>query len=118
MRLIDADKLLRFFTVDTANQTYRFGTIKKQIENAETVQAIPIPDNTTNGDMIKAMFPSLEIANDGLINDNLTGIMAFYGGYDSPLPRGDNYFNRKWWNAPYTEKRGDENDTKTSYKAF
>lgn len=40
MRLIDADKLLKFFTVDTANQTYRFRTIKKQIEDAETVKAI------------------------------------------------------------------------------
>jgi hypothetical protein len=69
----------------------------------------PIPDNTTNGDMVKAMFPSLKIANDGLINDDHTGIMAFYGGYGSPLPRGDNYFNRKWWNAPYEEKRGNEN---------
>ena len=58
MRLIDADKLTRFFTVDTANQTYRFGTIKKQIENAETVQAILIPDNATNGDMMKLMFPN------------------------------------------------------------
>ena len=42
MRLIDANKLLKFFTVDTANQTYRFGTVKKQIESAPTVQAIPL----------------------------------------------------------------------------
>ncbi len=40
--LIDADRLLKFFTVDTANQTYRFGTVKKQIESAPTVKAISL----------------------------------------------------------------------------
>lgn len=81
MRLIDADKLMRFFTVDTANQTYRFGTIKKQIENAETVQAIPIPDNATNGDVVLVIFKEIQHYSDGKICAD-------------------------WWNAPY--KRGDE----------
>ena len=36
-RLIDADKFAKYFMVDTANQTYRFGTIKKQIEKAPTI---------------------------------------------------------------------------------
>lgn len=92
MRLIDADKLLRFFTIDTANQTYRFGTIKKQIENAETVQAIPIPDNATNGDMIEAMFPNLKgrekaFAIELNVNKNKVGNISV-----------------DWWNAPYEEK--------------
>ena len=35
--MIDADKFAKYFMVDTANQTYRFGTIKKQIEKAPTI---------------------------------------------------------------------------------
>lgn len=53
MRLIDADKLLKFFTVDTANQTYRFRTIKKQIEDAETVKAI---DKSVIDDIINKLI--------------------------------------------------------------
>lgn len=101
---INKKYLDRKFQIDM--MALRSGTIfdtKKIIDSLPTADVIEIPKNATNGDMIKAMFPSLKIANDGLINDNLTGIMAFYGGYDSPLSRGDNYFNRKWWDAPYKE---------------
>ena len=50
----------------------------------------PIPDNATNGDMIKAMFP----------NELLTSIT-------STLWWGDNMsFYKDWWNAPY--KGGEE----------
>lgn len=102
MRLIDADKLLRFFTVDTANQTYRFGTIKKQIENAETVQAIIIPENTTNGDIIMSTFKpyTRSIFGDYVyvyftIEDCVAGFTR------AQVCKLD------WWNAPY--KRGNEN---------
>lgn len=45
----------------------------------------PIPDNATNGDVVKAMFP----------NELLTSIT-------STLWWGDNMsFNKDWWNAPY-----------------
>ncbi len=84
-----------------------YSEARYQVNNMSPVTPT-FPKGTTNGDVITAMFPSLKIANDGLINDDLTGIIAFYGGYGSPLPRSHNYFNRKWWNAPY--KRGNEND--------
>ena len=49
-----------------------------------------LPDNATNGDMIKAMFP----------NELLTSITG-------TLWLGDNMsFNKEWWNAPY--QRGGE----------
>ena len=51
----------------------------------------PIPDNATNGDVIKAMFPSEEIYRHTF-------------GYDL----GDDCsFNENWWKAPY-QKGGKE----------
>lgn len=60
MRLIDADKLLKFFTVDTANQTYRFGTVKKQIESATTVQAIPLDKVKQAREEIEKLYEDLD----------------------------------------------------------
>ena len=108
MELIDREKIewygCNFETPECESENRKCSECSHaECSHAQVMQlpSTKVPDNPTNGDMIKAMFPSLEIANDGLINDNLTGIIAFYGGYGSPLPRGDNYFNRKWWNAPY-----------------
>lgn len=88
-RLIDADRLLKrtkFYNLPNGNKAID----EIDILHAPTVQAIPIPDNATNGDMIKAMFP----------NELLTSIT-------STLWWGDNMsFNKDWWNAPY--KRGTE----------
>lgn len=53
--------------------------------------AIPVPKNATNGDMIKAMFPSdkneLDISKLHLMYDGLDFIKEF---------------RKDWWNAPYT----------------
>lgn len=57
--------------------------------------AIIIPENATNGDMVKAMFP----------NEPLTSITG-------TLWLGDNMsFNRNWWNAPYKTESEADNDT-------
>lgn len=54
-----------------------------------------IPDNATNGDMIKALFP-----NDKVIEDAFIEVMH-YGNYKQILS--------DWWNAPYKAgKRGKE----------
>ena len=55
-------------------------TLANQIKGNYT----PIPDNTTNGNIIKALFPK--------IDDNFSNIIDL----------------RLWWNAPY--KRGSENE--------
>ena len=57
--------------------------------NINTVKAIPIPDNATNGDMIKAMFPNVPVK---IFEDMNTVIF------------GNAQFDLEWWNAPY--KRG------------
>ena len=54
----------------------------------------PIPDNATNGDVIKAMFPDAEIHIDG--NDVFVHHIGFWIKY-----------NIRWWNAPY-QKGGKE----------
>ena len=65
--------------------------------NYVPVQAIPIPDNATNGDIIKAMFPNAEYSTD---NCN------FY--YMRPLNEQGEWgarfgwqFDLDWWNSPY-----------------
>ena len=56
----------------------------------------PLPDNATNGDMIKALFPNIEIFEPNkyeiAIKQNLGWIA----------------FKKEWWNAPY--KKGENND--------
>lgn len=54
-----------------------------------TVNAIVIPDNVTNGDMIKAVFPNAMVYNAGIAMD-----VEF-------LEDEEHWFNKDWWNAPY-----------------
>ena len=52
---------------------------------------VPIPDNPTNGDVIKAVFSDAEIHIDG--NDVLIHHMGFWIKC-----------NIRWWNAPYKKR--------------
>ena len=59
----------------------------------EKVDFIEIPDNATNGDMIKAMFPQFEVF---IMGDNqqvtiLCGEMRMD-------------FSKDWWNSPYRKE--------------
>jgi len=60
-----------------------FGCYSKMLD-ATIYNGTPIPDNATNGDVIKAMFP----------NDNTVKVMEVRMKSD-------------WWNAPY-QKGGKE----------
>ena len=66
---------------------------RKQLKNA-----IIIPRGATNGDMIKAMFPDMQIDNE------CNGILYGYKTNDREMPMLG--MNLDWWNAPY--KRGEE----------
>lgn len=79
MRLIDADAFERRCMFDSNIEDMQ--DVIYALRDYSTVPAIPIPENATNGDMIKALFPNL--------------------GINSPLKCNDT----NWWNAPY--KRGD-----------
>lgn len=49
------------------------------------VNAIPIPDNATNGDMIRAIFPNITIFDENPVK-------TVWGRSESET---------KWWNSPY-----------------
>ena len=90
-RYIDADKL----TVKLNETQIEFDKNYYEIvDNAPTVDAIEIPKNVTNGDMIKTIFPNIEIEG---IGGEIKCIAAQIGF-------GTSYFALDWWNAPY--KRG------------
>lgn len=82
----------------------KFGTMEKFVDhtmlcmlgNIPPVDAIRIPENATNGDMIKAMFPNMHMDNE------LNGIWYGYTSND-PQPREAPMLgvNLEWWNAPY-----------------
>lgn len=72
---------------------YEYVAFRKQIEDISPVPAIPIPDNATNGDMIKAMFPQLKIR---ILPD-----MVIVFGEDYAF---QHHYPIDWWNSPY--KRG------------
>lgn len=57
------------------------------------VMTIPIPDGATNGDIIKAMFPNIEIEGIG----GLEGLQCVAVG----IGLGTSFFALDWWNAPY-----------------
>ena len=99
-RLIDADELkkddevtmwLSKDPVRTGKQLRMFSEyFINKIDNMPTVQAIPIPNNATNGDVIKAMFPYDSYG----INGNEVHVFGVGGN-------GVWVFNLNWWNTPY-----------------
>ena len=78
MRLINKDALLNndYISIET-------------IEEAKEINAVVIPDDATNGDAIKALFPNIETFEPNkyeiAIKQNL-GWLAF---------------KKDWWNEPY-----------------
>ena len=65
-----------------------------QIEDIEkfNYKTIPLPDNATNGDIIKAIFPEVFVTNCKLVDKV---------GYFN--------FDTDWWNSPYKENIKDGN---------
>lgn len=62
--------------------------------------AIIVPENVTNGDVIKAMFPDAEIKEimGSFDKDKLLGYRTWLGG------RSQDYF-LDWWNEPYNSEK-------------
>lgn len=71
-----------------------------------TVQAIPIPDNATNGDMIKAMFPKGKVRREVSCTHDKTVFSFPDGTYFGAECR----FNTDWWNAPYRAESEDKDE--------
>lgn len=71
---------------------YEYVAFRKQIEDISPVSAIPIPENATNGDVIKALFPRIKLKKFPTFLRVIDGEEYIPMTYD-------------WWNAPY--KRGE-----------
>ena len=84
------EELIRNLKHTEENKVNTFDTnisdVLKVLENC-----IEIPNGATNGDMIKTMFPYIEIEG---IGGEIKCIAAQIGF-------GTSYFALDWWNAPY-----------------
>ena len=63
---------------------------------------VVLPDNPTNGDMIKAMFPNVQIVDAGIHR-----ITVIFGDCHNMMYR--NSYDEDWWNASY---KGGQEDGK------
>ena len=93
MRLIDADKLLDMFDDSSLDMA-----IKEDVEtflDSTSVTVIEIPPNATNGDMIKAMFPNIQLADHFDYGNAVIDYYEIKNTYTEFRVASD------WWNAPY-----------------
>ena len=93
-RLINADELKsKFLEMGCMDDEPCYGV--EIIDRMPTVQAIPISENATNGDVIKAVFPDIEISDGKGLSKVYTGIP--YG----ELIGANIDCMKEWWNTPY-----------------
>ena len=91
MRLIDADELKKE-CCSVPDPKGRYAELKiiedYEIDDAPTI--FEIPDNATNGDMIKMIFPKTQIRenNSDFITYTLDGLIG-------------TCVEKDWWNSPY-----------------
>ena len=72
------------------------------LDEVPTVNAIEIPDNATNGDVIKAIFNiSDSEIDEGLSTTYIYTKTRVLKGVSQDHLREQITFNREWWNAPY-----------------
>ena len=59
------------------------------IDNAPIVNTITIPENATNGDIIKTLFPTIDKHQNMLLENHSNNIL----------------FDNEWWNTPYRKDK-------------
>ena len=72
---------------------YDYGDMNVIIQNGT-----PIPDNATNGDIIKTLYPNREFINKGDV-------------YWYPLDYLFHEFSPSWWDSPYDPNKTDEEES-------
>ena len=112
MRLIDADKIptvkAPIAPILRGDEThYERVALKWDIDRQPTIQAIPIPDGATNGDMVKAVLERcshhIEVKRHEVVYNNVS---FRYHGIDVEIYQSEKvfftlWFPKDWWNAPY-----------------
>ena len=76
------------------NVHYEYVAFRKQIEDISPVPAIPIPENATNGDVLKRLLYGKAIITEFIHDVNISVNNKVIGQFDM-----------EWWNSPY--KRGE-----------
>ena len=94
MRAIDADSLTDVYTIYDDYGDKHTVIDASDITDAPTLNAIVIPENATNLDMIKALFPNTEVVNKGFHNVTLS-----FGSLRNQMF--NNYYDEDWLNEPY-----------------
>lgn len=105
MRLINADELKKECR-SIPDPKGRYAELKiiedYEIDDASTI--FDIPDNPTNGNVIKAMFPNAEYKHvktmSGIDGMEVKGINGLYDNFGHWCAE-DIFFHDDWWNAPY-----------------
>jgi len=99
---IDKKYLDRKFQIDM--MCTRGGTLfdtEKIINSLPTANVIPIPAGATNGDMIKAMFPNIEVK-EHMAYGFRNGIQVRV--YINEFSVFDLWFPTRWWNTQYKKE--------------
>lgn len=83
--------------VEKAINQHRCDTsrIEETILHIPSANVIPIPEGTTNGDMIKTMFPNAKV-NNTKYSYVVEVKLPYHTKYDTGL-----LFDKDWWNAPF-----------------
>ena len=103
MRVIDADSLCSttIITDDYSGNEILEIVLKEDIDEAPTIEAIPIPKDATNGDVIRMMFPNAQIdyhEDNELVEDY---VAVYIKGCDIC----QNYhYPLDWWKSPYKKE--------------
>ena len=90
--IIDIDDVYCEMYKDFNNQDLSTGELA--IKNG-----IQIPDNATNGDVIMAIFPYIDIADCDCGSGK--GLIISYGDMENIFGKGMPVVDRDWWNAPF-----------------
>ncbi len=101
MRLINADELTDIYTVYDDYGDKHTVIDASDIADAATINAIVIPENPTNGDVILAIILAT------FHNVTLFADAHGYGYvYSGDVRCAENYlmtYNKDWWNAPFEQ---------------
>lgn len=100
-KLINADDLIKAL-IDRQCTNVLIDTVEYEI--SYITDALTIPDNPTNGDMIRAIFPNAEYKHiktmSGIDGMEVNGINGLYDNFGHWCAR-DVFFHDDFWNAPY-----------------
>lgn len=86
------DELHKHYVPEYVNYIVTALTDGATPSDAPTINAIPVPDNATNGDVIKAMFPDAEPIKKYTNSVFIRAWKPFFVACE---------FDTDWWNAKY-----------------